>query len=329
MEVIKGPFGEEIIFKNHGLKTLLKKKNHYFFVDSFFKESSILKGAKNVLFLKAGEKLKTFEGLNKNAKWLTDHGATKGSTVVAVGGGSIGDSVGFLASVYLRGVDFIQVPTTWLAAVDSAVGGKTALNFNGYKNQIGTVYGPKEIYFFSDLLKTSKVEDSEGEIIKTLVLNINRPWAKKSLQEWDDKKIIFKDLKQFVSYKAAVVKKDINDQKGIRAVLNLGHTVGHALELTFDLSHSEAVKVGLLFAAGWSYKKKYLTLEVFTLMENALKVSLLEVKSSFLIDAISKDKKSSKDRVDFIFPTLEGPVVKKVKIENLVDEYQRQVYIGR
>ncbi len=325
MEIMNGPFGEHLFFKKSGIKSLLKKKDYYFFVDDFFKSHEAFKSTQNVCFLKAGEKLKDFKSLDLSVKWLVDNGVTKNATIVAVGGGSIGDSIGFLASIYLRGVNFIQVPTTWLAAVDSAVGGKTALNYKGYKNQIGTVYAPKEIYFFNDLLSTSRIEDSEGEIIKTLLLNFNKAWAKRILQNWSNEKISFRYLQKFVLYKTAIVKKDKDDTNGIRAVLNLGHTVGHALELKFKLSHSDAVKKGLLFAVRWSYKKKHLSLEALKLVESVLGESLPEIDRVDLISAVAKDKKSSGERVKFIFSGLKGPIVKAVKVSDLADEYQRQV----
>ncbi len=325
---IKGAFKEKIYFKEKIEKSLLKRKNHYFFIDSFFKNHKLFKNCQNIIFLKPGEGVKNLTTLNKLIKWLLDNGANKSSTFVAVGGGSIGDSIGFLASIYLRGVDFIQVPTTWLAAVDSSIGGKTALNYQNYKNQIGTIYAPKEIYFFLNLLNTAKIKDSEGEIIKTLFLNINKNWAKKILSKWSKDKINFKDLPLFISYKILIVKKDITDVKGIRAVLNFGHTIGHALELIYGFSHSDTVKKGLLFSIRWSYKKKYLSLSNMNFLLNFLNDKLPSVSEKKLLKALSKDKKSRENIVNFIFLKNNGPFVKKVKISDLIKEYKRQINSG-
>lgn len=329
MEVMKGPFGEELIFKNKGIKSFLLKKNHFFFIDSYFKKNPAFKKAENILFLKSGESLKTLKSLELHTNWLLKNKANKSSTIVAIGGGSVGDSIGFLASVYLRGVPLVQVPTTWLAAVDSSVGGKTALNFEAYKNQIGTVYAPQKVYFFSELIKTSSIKDSEGEILKTLLLNINKPWANKILNNWSKEKITIKDISYFVRYKKDTVKKDINDTSNIRAVLNLGHTVGHALELVEGLSHSDAVKKGLLFSLNWSVRKKLILESRAESFKEILSESLPEISEDKLRTLISKDKKTmSPGKVNFIFPTDKGPLVKEASISDLVREYKRQVQSG-
>ncbi len=322
---ITGPFREKIYFKEKIIKSLFKKKNYYFFIDSFFKSHKIFKNCENVMFLKSEEGIKSLVTFNKLMEWLLKNRANKSSTFVAIGGGSIGDSIGFLASVYLRGVEFIQVPTTWLAAIDSSIGGKTALNYGGYKNQIGTIYPPKEIYFFLELLNTAKIKDSEGEIIKTLFLNVNKIWSKKILSKWSKDKINFKDLPLFISYKTSIVKKDVRDIKDIRAVLNLGHTIGHVLELMCGFSHSDAVKKGLLFSIRWSYKRKYLSLRNMNCFLNLLDHKLPRVSDEKLFKALLKDKKSKGNIVNFIFLRNNGPFLKKVKIFDLIKEYKRQI----
>lgn len=323
---VRGPFGESVYFKEKGIKSLLKKKDHYFFVDSFFKKHpDFLEYKGNVLFVEAGEKLKTLDAFEKHISWLHLKGASKSSTVVAVGGGSVGDSIGFLASSYLRGVPLIHVPTTWLAAVDSSVGGKTALNFNAFKNQVGTVYAPKEILFFKNLIESSDVKDSEGEIFKTLILNLNKRWAKDITSSQTPNLIYFSDLVDFVNYKTKIVKKDPKDVKGVRAVLNLGHSLGHAFELKFKLSHSDAVLEGLRFAVYWSLQKKYLSKKAFERISGLLVGELPLISSTELKAFLEKDKKSSNDDINFIFISDKGPLVKKVSIDSMVKEYERQL----
>ncbi len=328
METLKGPFGENLIFKKQGLQALLKKKNHFFFFDELFKKRFDFSKNENVFFVKPGEDLKTLQAVERHVSWLLEKKANKTATLVAVGGGSVGDSIGFLASVYLRGVRLVHVPTTWLAAVDSSIGGKTALNFNSYKNQIGSVYAPSAILFFEELISTSKIEDSEGEILKTLLLNINAKWAKLILNSWEEKKISFNDLHSFVSYKAKIVKKDPFDDKGVRAILNLGHTLGHALELSEKLSHSDAVKKGLAFSLEWSFKKKMISEKNRDKFKSLLtETGLPNISPQNLRLLILRDKKSLEGggKLNFIFPTDKGPLVKVVSISSLVLEYQRQV----
>jgi 3-dehydroquinate synthetase len=237
--------------------------------------------------------------------------------------------VGFLASVYLRGVKLVQVPTTWLSVVDSAIGGKTALNFMGSKNQIGTVYPPKSVLIFMDLLQTADFKMSEGEIIKTLVLNHKRSWAREVLLKKHLKSPDQELLKRLLTFKKMIVKKDPNDTNGVRALLNLGHSSGHAFESILGLSHSDAVKAGLKFSLEWSRKKRLINSRTFDELTGFLKEPLPLVSREDMLRELSNDKKSLfGGKLNFIFIDENGGIVKPVQIKSVVNEYQRQLQNG-
>jgi len=323
---MKGPFGEELFFKKD-LSALELKNNEslIFFIDSKLKSKINKKITSNspVKFLNGGENLKTLEQYQKNIKFLYSKKAHKKTKIVAIGGGSLLDSVAFLASTFLRGLDVILVPTTWLSCIDASVGGKTALNFGDKKNQIGSVYPPKSIYFCEKLIAEESLVAAEGEIVKTLFLNHNKAWAKSI-----NKKVTFNQLKSFVEYKTKIVKSDPFEKNKKRMVLNLGHTLGHVVELSNDLSHGESVLYGLKFSLEWSHYKKIVknkNYEKLRRFVSSKDLSSLKLKPFKLKKYLGYDKKSEGESLNFVFLSDKGPFVKKVKIDEIVDEYKRQL----
>jgi 3-dehydroquinate synthase len=201
----------------------------------------------------AGEKLKSLTAFEKMAELVhrrVGQDLTRSWTVVAVGGGSVGDFAGFFASVYRRGLRLVHVPTTWLAAIDSSHGGKTALNLRGVKNQIGTFYPATDTYLVQSLLRalpTEAVDDAVGELAKIALIdggawtrNLRRP---KAASTW-----LWKTLPFAIASKLRVVRRDPGETKGPRQLLNLGHTFGHVIEAELGFSHGRSVALGLLFA---------------------------------------------------------------------------------
>lgn len=200
----------------------------------------------------AGESSKSMDTAMEIISWLTDSSFTRGDLLVALGGGVTGDLVGFIASIYLRGVDYVQIPTTLLAAIDSSVGGKTAVNIPQGKNLVGSFWQPRLVLcdtatFFT--LPENIFTDGVAEAIKygciwdkALFEALSNPgWRNSSLEQV---------VARCVAIKAEVVAQDERD-KGLRQILNFGHTVGHTVEKLsgFGVSHGSAVAIGMCVIA--------------------------------------------------------------------------------
>ena len=217
----------------------------------------------SVFTFEAGEKNKNLDTVSSLYQTLIQNGLDRKSILVALGGGVVGDLTGFGAATYLRGIDFIQIPTTLLAQVDSSVGGKTGVDFQQYKNMVGAFHQPKLVYMNLSTLTTLPAEQfacGMGEILKTgLICDgeffrfVCREQASiKAL----DMKLIAAMVRRCCEIKAGVVERDPKEQ-GERALLNLGHTVGHAVEKlkNFTLLHGQCVGAGLVAAAYLSMKR--------------------------------------------------------------------------
>lgn len=208
--------------------------------------------------LRGGEACKTTESLGLLWTWLSEEGATRRSTLVLIGGGALLDLGGFAASTYMRGIETIYVPTTLLSMVDASVGGKTAIDFLGVKNLIGSFHLASEVIVDIDFLRTLPLEEllsGYGEVIKHATLMGGDAWREVCRigdpvglmdEEWQML------IEKSIAYKTAVVEADPKEQ-GLRRILNIGHTVGHALEayayqneFRRTLPHGEAVVLGLI-----------------------------------------------------------------------------------
>ena len=210
------------------------------------------------LAVPATEQAKGTDSLARVWSWLADEGATRRSVLILIGGGALLDFGGFAAATYMRGIRTINVPTTLLAMVDASVGGKTAIDYHGVKNLIGAFHLPLEVFVDIDFLRTLPIEEllsGYGEIIKHATLMGIEAWREVCRigdpvalmdEEWEA--LIAKSI----AYKSSIVEAD-PEEKGLRRILNAGHTVGHALEAYSHanvhrrtLPHGEAVLFGLL-----------------------------------------------------------------------------------
>ncbi|MGN0808063.1 MAG: 3-dehydroquinate synthase family protein [Candidatus Coproplasma sp.] len=209
-------------------------------------------GSSPVHVIKAGEASKTYSTLIGILKHMLESGATRAYTVVALGGGVVGDIAGLAACLFMRGVKLVQIPTTLLSQVDSSVGGKTAVDLNNVKNAIGAFYQPGEVVvdpMFLSTLPKREIRCGLGEIIKyggldadiykTLWQNRNRLF---------DMEFLESITAPCIQHKANVVAGDEKDLNGLRKTLNLGHTTGHAFELYYKRkSHGEFVLIGMYY----------------------------------------------------------------------------------
>ncbi|MCP4653509.1 MAG: 3-dehydroquinate synthase [Candidatus Omnitrophica bacterium] len=242
--------------------------------------------------------------------------------VIALGGGTVGDLSGFGASIYKRGVPYVQIPTTLLAQVDSSIGGKTAIDLKQAKNILGTFHQPKAVFIDPTFLKTlSKKEINEGlaETIKYGIIK-NKTFfnfLQKNSQKINrlEPSIILKLISTCAAIKAAIVKEDETETKGIRTILNFGHTLAHALETTSKynkLSHGEAVSIGMSYSAKLSLALGKCKREEANNVESVLKLFSLPttISGSYitLSDALRYDKKFINGKVRMVLMREVGEV---------------------
>ena len=279
-----------------------------------------------------GEEFKTLETLNKVFDALLKAKFDRSSTLVALGGGVVGDITGYAAASYQRGVNFIQVPTSLLSQVDSSVGGKTGVNHELGKNMIGAFYQPKAVIIDVDTLDTlSDQEYSAGmaEVIKygllgnadffsMLETNIESIMAR-------NKDLIIEIIFNSCKDKASIVALD-EFERGKRALLNLGHTFGHGIENAFGYGnylHGEAVSIGMVMAAKLSMDEGHLSNEDAIRVESILSKADLPISikksigSETLIEAMSLDKKSIDGKIRLV-------LLKALGDSYLTDSYSKE-----
>lgn len=220
----------------------------------------------------AGEASKNMDTILYLAKELIRLGADRKTMLLALGGGVTGDITGFLASIYMRGVPFIQIPTTLLAQVDSSVGGKTGVDLAEGKNLLGTFYQPKLVLTDVNTLSTlpkQELKNGLAEVIKYAM--IRSPKLFQILEEkWNevlelDSEVITTIVALSCAIKAEIVEQD-EKEAGLRRILNFGHTAGHAIEAAADytISHGEAVNMGMVVAARMAFKRELMSFEEFS-----------------------------------------------------------------
>lgn len=281
----------------------------------------------SVCVLENGETNKNIESIYNIYSSLAKNELSRKDIIIALGGGVIGDMAGYAAATWMRGIDFVQIPTTLLACVDSSVGGKTGINIKEGKNLVGAFHSPRLVIMDSDVLNTlPKREFNAGmaEVIKHAFL-----FDKKLLEYLENNNSFDMDfiLKRNCELKGHIVEIDYKEKKE-RMFLNFGHTIGHSVENAAGygvLLHGEAVAIGVIFAIEYGIKKN-ITKDK-SLLERAknifAKFSLpTEIPSNInLKDAIKLDKKRSDDKINFVFlESIGKPYVEKVSIKDILNE---------
>ncbi|MBQ2846966.1 MAG: 3-dehydroquinate synthase [Clostridia bacterium] len=279
----------------------------------------------------AGEESKSKETLFELIEFMAENKLTRSDFAVALGGGVTGDMVGLASSLYLRGIEFVQVPTTLLAAVDSSVGGKTAVNLKAGKNLLGAFYQPALVLCDTLTLGTlpeNIFADGMAEVIKYGVIFDKALFDKVS--GGDVKLNIESIIARCVELKRDVVAKDEFD-KGDRQLLNFGHTMAHSIEKcsNFEISHGSAVAVGMVIAAKASHALGWSDENCTQAIIDANKNNNLPVECDFaphdLADVALSDKKRTGGTINFVVPQNMGEcVLKKIPIEELykIAEYK-------
>ncbi len=278
-----------------------------------------------VVTLPDGEEYKNQQSLEYLLDRLFDHQIDRKSTLIAFGGGVIGDMTGFAASIYQRGIDFIQIPTTLLSQVDASVGGKTGINNRFGKNLIGAFYQPKAVYidpYFLRTLPTREFAAGVAEIVKMAVVFDKEffEWLEKA--DLSDTKQLAQAIKRSVELKAAIVAKD-EKEGGVRASLNYGHTFAHVIENQTNYSiylHGEAVAIGMVMANMFARRLGLLSEEeakrIQRLLERYGLPTCYEIKNpQDFYEHFFLDKKSFNKKITFVLPKGIGDFLITDKIE--------------
>ena len=299
------------------------------------------------MLVDTSEEAKCMDTVMDICGWLLENGADRDALVLAIGGGITTDMVGFAASLYKRGVRCAYVPTTLLAQVDAAIGGKTGVNFDGYKNMLGTICQPEFTYICPQVLESLPMEDFQAgaaEMLKTFIIedNGNYKAAVQLLKDLADDfvaicqgstlsdgearwpEVLLPRLAELTpliaaaaKVKAEIVSRD-QFETGERRKLNLGHTFGHAIESLShkrhnDIDHGHAVALGMVYAAQLAERLEMTEPGFAAAMERDLESCLLLIINPYSIkdmaEAMTKDKKAEDGKVHFILPRAVGDVV--------------------
>ena len=246
-----------------------------------------------------GEQSKNFETYSALLKTLAENKFDRKDCVIAVGGGVVGDMSGFTAATYMRGIDFYNIPTTLLSQVDSSIGGKTAIDFLGYKNLVGAFFQPKAVIIDPDVLKTLTKRQFNNGLSESIKMSATSDAELfRLLEENSAEDIIDTVIEKSLLIKKAVVEED-EKETGLRKVLNFGHTIGHAIETVTGLNelyHGECVALGMMYMSSGKAKER---------IKNLLVKNNLPTDASFSIEkvfeAVSHDKKSAGSGVNAVF----------------------------
>ena len=268
-----------------------------------------------VLFLPAGEKYKTMASVDRLVREMARAGGDRGSLLIAFGGGIVGDLGGFLAAIYMRGIPFVQIPTTFLAQVDSSVGGKVGVNLPEGKNLVGNFLQPRAVFADIDVLGTLPDRELRAGLMESIKAGIIRDRSLvRYMEEHADEvlgrnpKALEKVIVASIRMKAGVVHID-ERENGLRMILNLGHTVGHALETATGYKavlHGEAVGWGMVAALWLARKRGTITASQFDRLESLIHrygpLPVLKVRAAKVVAATVGDKKNVGGVRRFVLP---------------------------
>lgn len=304
----------ESLFKDSKILVISDKKVHSIYKDYF---------PYNNLVLDQGEKIKDYSNVEKVLKFFSENNLRKSDVVIAFGGGATTDLVGFCCSIYKRGINLINYPTTLLSMVDASIGGKNAVNLFDIKNCVGGFLQPAFVFIdktFLNSLNEKEYKSGIGEIVKYAVLGAENLYNLLDNPNENIDKIICSCL----DYKTKITKKDPYDL-GIRHLLNLGHTFGHAIESfeNFEVSHGEAVVSGLLKISKFSLYENLISNEEFQKIHTLIKklnFNEKEYEISDLLSYIKEDKKISSNKIDLVLPIKKDKcIIKEYELEKFYE----------
>ncbi len=274
-----------------------------------------------ILFLPPGEQHKRLSSIELLAEQLAAAGADRDTLLIAFGGGVLGDITGFLAAIYMRGIPYVQIPTTLLAQVDSSVGGKTGVNLLAGKNLVGSFYHPQAVFADIDLLSTLPPRELRAglqESAKAAIIQDRKLFTymqrKQALACAANHATLTRIIAASIQVKAAIVTED-ERESGLRMILNFGHTLGHAIEAATHyrrLLHGEAVAWGSIAALHLGLARRSITAKQFATLANLIlaygPLPRFRASAAELVQLTASDKKTRSGRRAFVLPTGIGSV---------------------
>lgn len=290
----------------------------------------------------AGEAHKTLDTVKDIYRTLIEAKYDRKDLLIALGGGVVGDITGYAAATYLRGVDFIQIPTTLIAQSDSSIGGKTGVDFDGYKNMVGAFYMPKLVYMNVSVLK--ELDDRQfyagfAEVMKHGLIKdaMFYEWLLDNMYGIHDREpeVLEEMVMRSCTIKKLVVEKDPKEL-GDRALLNFGHTIGHAIEkaMHFEMIHGECISLGMVAAAYISWKHNWLSMEEYYEVRDMfvpfnLPISIDSIDPEEILRLTKSDKKMENGQVKFILLKKVGKAVidRTITDEEILDAI-REIYFS-
>jgi len=315
------PIKKTVVITDENVASLYESR-----IDSLFDEAGI-----NVdwIVIPPGEESKSLDNYRLIIEELLKYNFSKDGTIIAFGGGVVLDLAGFAAATFMRGVKWISIPTSLLAMADASIGGKTSIHSSGVKNAIGAFHQPCMVIIDPEFLKTLSKRDFNSGLAEIMKMAILPGGENFSIWQGDILDLFLKndhDITEIIigescGLKASVIERDEFDQAG-RIILNLGHTLGHAIESAGHLerySHGEAVCIGVLFISDFSHKKGDLSREAFEKIKTLFKtasqtISELDLDWEILHDFILHDKKRKDDVFRWVYPIDIGKVaIKELK----------------
>lgn len=273
-----------------------------------------------------GEKSKCFETYRELLEVMSENEFSRSDCVVAVGGGVVGDLSGFTAATYMRGIDFYNIPTTLLSQVDSSIGGKTAIDFGGYKNTVGAFYQPKAVIIDSDVLSTLSERQFNNGLAESIKMAATSDKELFEIIEKNDaREVIDTVIERSLRIKKAVVEED-EKETGLRRVLNFGHTAAHAIETATGLGdylHGECVAIGMKAFSSENVRKRLVcVLKKYNLPTD------ISFSSDELLSALRHDKKANGKGVNAVYVNEIGSFEFKFLTFSELDEVIREAYLN-
>lgn len=295
-----------------------------------------------VFTLPAGEENKTLDNVKSMYEFLIQEGFQRKDMLIALGGGVVGDMTGYIAATYLRGIDYVQIPTTLLSQNDSSIGGKTGVDFDGYKNMVGAFKMPRLVYMNLEVLKT--LDDRQffsgfAEVMKHGLIKDQKfyIWLIENMYEICERDlgVLEEMIVRSCNIKRMVVEKDPTEQ-GERALLNFGHTIGHAIEKSknFTLTHGECISLGMVAATYISWKRGKISMDTYYEIRDMfvpfyLPISIEDIDAEEILKLTKSDKKAEAGTVKFILLNRIGQAVidKTVTDAEILEALKEIIYV--